>query len=237
MVEIITWPSTLLVPEECRPNLVPYTRSGGRSLGGVEPVVRTDLGFWSIDLSNIAVYSRDQRQTWIAIRQKLGGRAGLIAVPAWSFDTAPYLSGEYEPPATTTHSDNTPFDDDTPYVQGAIAVVTVGNTPMGATTIRMKGIQAAEDFVGVRFSYNHALYEAGPVTDVTDEVWTVSISPTVREIIPAGASLEFDMPTCLCHLSEDRGMDGGLNNIAFEQRSVSFTEATDYWNKLALGLI
>ncbi len=237
MVDIITWPHELLVPEECRPNLVPYTRSGGRSLGGVEPAVRTDLGFWSIDLANIAVYSRDQRQTWTAIRQKLGGKAGLVAVPAWSFDTAPYVSGEFEQPANTRHDDDTPFDDDTPYTQGAIVVVTDGNTPMGATTIRMRVIQADTNLVGVRFSYNHALYETGPIIDVSGDTWTVSISPTVRELIPAGATLEFDMPTCLCHLAEDRSMDGGVNNIAFEQRSVGFTEATDFWNQLALGLV
>src|ERR1041384_7571620 len=119
MVDFIVWPHELLVPEDCRPNIVPFTRTGGRSLGGIEPAVRTDLGFWSIELSNIAVYSREQRQTWNAIRQKLGGRAGLIAVPAWSFDTAPYVSQEYEPPLLTTYDDDTLFDDDTPYEQGA----------------------------------------------------------------------------------------------------------------------
>lgn len=237
MVDIITWPSELLVPEECRPNLNPYSRSGGRSLGGVEPAVRTDLGFWSVDLSNIAVYSREQRQTWTAIRQKLGGKAGLIAVPAWSFDTAPYASGDVERPVTTHHDDGAGFGDGALYIQGAIVVVTDGVTPIGATTIKLRAIQAAENIVGVRFSYNHALYETGPVLDVTDDIWTVSISPTIRELIPSGATLEFDMPTCLCHLAEDRSMDGGVNNIAFELRSVSFTEATDYWNKLALGLI
>jgi len=45
------------------------------------------------------------------------------------------------------------------------------------------------------------------------------------------------MPTCLCHLEDDRGLDGGMNNIQFEQRSVIFTEANDYWNQLALGLV
>lgn len=233
MAEIIVWPHELLVPEECHPNLVPFTRSGGRTLGGVEPATRTDLGFWSIELSNIAVYSREQRQSWIAIRQKLGGKAGLVAVPAWSFDAAPYVSGEFEPPLTTSHDDDTLFDDDTPYEQGAISVVTDGVTAVGATSIRLRIIKANTNLVGVRFSNNHALYETGPVTAIDGDIWTVPISPTVRELIPAGAVLEFDMPTCLCHLEEDRGMDGGVNNIEFEQRSVTFIEATDYWSTLA----
>lgn len=237
MVDFIVWPHELLVPEECRPNIVPFTRTGGRSLGGIEPAVRTDLGFWSIELSNIAVYSRDQRQTWNAIRQKLGGRVGLIAVPAWSFDTAPYASQEYEPPLLTTHDDDTLFDDNTPYEQGAISVATVGFTPLGATTIRLRLINGDPNLVGVRFSYQHALYETGPAISIDGDVWTLPICPSVRQAIPDGEELEFDMPTCLCHLEDDRGLDGGMNNIQFEQRSVIFTEANDYWNQLALGLV
>ena len=110
-------------------------------------------------------------------------------------------------------------------------------TGIGATVIKLRIINADANLVGVRFSYNHALYETGPVISVDGDIWEVPISPTVREVIPHGADLEFDRPTCLCRLTEDRGMDGGINPDHFEQRSVSFVEANDYWNDLALGLI
>lgn len=229
MADILVWPAELLTPEECRPNIVPFTRSGGRSLGGVEPATRTDLGYWAIDLVDVATFSMAQRRTWEAIGQKLGGRAGLIAVPAWSRDTAPYVSGGYEPAGLVQHDDDVPFDDDTEYQQGAISVVSDGVTPIGATTIRMRIINAASDLVGVRFSYEHALYKTGPVISVDGDIWTLPISPAVRALIPAGSDLEFDEPTCLCHLADDRGMDAGVNSIEFEQRSLSFVEATDYW--------
>lgn len=232
MADILVWPVELLTPEECRPNIVPFTRSGGRSLGGVEPATRTDLGYWAIDLVDIATFSMAQRRTWEAIGQKLGGRAGLIAVPAWSRDTAPYVSGEFEPVGFVPHDDDAPFDDDTEYQQGAISVVTDGVTPIGATTIRMRIINAASDLVGVRFSYDHALYKTGPVISVDGDIWTLPISPAVRALIPAGSDLEFDEPTCLCRLADDRGMDAGVNSIEFEQRSLSFVEATDYWASL-----
>jgi hypothetical protein len=235
MAEILVWPHELLVPEECHPNPVPFTRSGGRTLGGIETATRTDLGYWSIELQNIAIFSKEQRQAWIAIRQMLGGKAGVIAVPAWSFDAAPYVSGEFEPSPLVSFDDDTLFDDDTPYEQGAISVVTDGVTPIGATSIRLRIINAASNLVGVRFSYNHALYETGPVTEIDGDIWTVPISPTVRELIPAGADLEFDMPTCLCRLEDDRGMDGGVNNIEFEQRSLTFVEATDFWSSLVVS--
>ncbi len=145
--------------------------------------------------------------------------------------SAPYVSGKFEPVIDTEHSDDAPFDDDTPYVQGAISVVTDGVTPVGATSIRLRIINADDNLVGVRFSYNHALYETGPVTSVDGDIWTLPISPSVRELIPAGADLEFDQPTCLCHLAEDRGMDIDQNAVGkFSSPSVSFFEAVDYWN-------
>jgi hypothetical protein len=232
MVDVIQWPADLLTPAECRPNMNPFTRTGGRSLGGLQPAVRTDLGFWSIDLIDIPVHSIAQRRTWEAISQKLSGAAGLIAVPAWSQDVAPYASGRFEPIIETEHSDDTPFSDGTPYTQGAISVVTDGVTPVGATSIRLRIINAAADLVGVRFSYHHALYRTGPVLSINGDIWTLPISPTVRELIPAGADLEFDQPTCICRLAEDRGMDGGVDAVPFERRSVSFVEAADYWANL-----
>ncbi len=240
MADIIEWPSCLLRPQQVQANVVAFTRSGGKSLGGVEPVTRTDLGHWAIDYSGIVIQNRnrDQWKTWQAIRQKLGGRSGLIAVPVRASLSAPYASGHFEPTIELPHDDGMFFDDDTGYEQGAITVVSEGLTPIGATTINLRIIKAAADLVGVRFSYKHALYETGPVMNVDGDVWTLPISPSVREQIPAGATLEFDRPTCLCHLSDDRGMDVTQDAIAKNSRpNVSFVEATDYWNQLALGLI
>lgn len=233
MAEIIEWPICVLRPQQMSANLVAYTRSGGRTLGGVEPATRTDLGYWAIDYGNIVMQNRyrEQWQTWNAIRQKLGGKSGLIAVRVRSSLSAPYVSGQYEPMIETLHDDDTPFDDDTPYVQGAISVVSEGVTAVGATSIRLRIINADDNLVGVRFSYNHALYETGPVTEIDGDVWTVPISPSVRELIPAGADLEFDQPTCLCHLVDDRGMDVDQNAISKQAApSVSFVEAVDYWS-------
>lgn len=240
MADIIMWPICVLRPQSISAMPVPFTRSGGRSLGGLEPTVRTDLGFWQIDYRNIVLQgrSREAWQTWQAIRQNLGGRSGRIAVPVRSSLSAPYPSGAFEPMAETAHSDESLFDDDTPYVQGAISVVSDGVTSLGATVIRMRVINAAPNLVGVRFSYNHALYETGPAIGVSSGVWEVPISPPVRAVIPHGADLEFDRPTCLCHLAEDQGMEVSQDAIQkFALPSVSFVEDTDYWNKLALGIV
>lgn len=237
---MMVWPHCVLRPQMTAANLVPFTRSGGTTLGGITPSVRTDLGWWSIDYVNVILQNRyrEQWQTWQAIRQKLGGRSGLIAVPVRSGLSAPYASGSFEEMPETTHSDGSTFSDGSHYVQGAISVKTVGATAIGATTIRMRIINAAPSLVGVRFSYNHALYETGPVISIDDDVWELPISPTVRELIPADADLEFDRPTCLCHLADDRGMDVTQEAVArTSYPSVRFIEATDYWNRLTLGIV
>lgn len=239
MAGILHWPCCTLRPQRIGINLVPFTRSGGRSLGGIEPAIRTDLGFWAIDYQNVVMQARhaDAWRTWNAIRTRLGGRSGLVVVCAKSGLVAPYPGGRFVAPARVPHSDGTPFSDGTLYEQDAISVVSVGMTMIGATVMKLRIINADDDLVGVRFSFDHALYETGPAIDIDGDVWTVPVSPSVRADIPDGAELNFGSPTCLCRLADDRGMDitnDRIERVAYP--SVSFVEATDYWNRLALGL-
>ncbi len=236
MADIIEWPFEVLRPQEIAANVVAYSRSGGRSLGGVERVTRTDLGYWVIDYSNVIIQNRfrDQWRSWQVVRQSLGGRAGLIAVPVRAALSAPYVNGTFEPMAVLPHDDGTMFDDGVGWQQNAIDIVSDGVTPVGVTTIRLRVVNADKNLAGARFSYNHALYEIGLIQAEEDSLITVSISPTVRELIPHGAEMNFDRPTCLCHLADDRSMDIRQDAIARNSRpSVSFVEATDYWNDLA----
>lgn len=236
-MSVIVWPEALLSSLECRAYLVPFTRSGGRTLGGLKPATRTDLGHWRIDIVGIPMHGTAKRRTWDAIDAVLGGASGRIAIPAWSMDSAPYVSGKEEPLVELPHSDGSLFSDGSPYQQNAISVASVGVTAIGATVMSMRIINGAADLSGVRFSHNHALYKTGQVVSINDDVWTVRITPSIRELIPSGADLEFDRPTCVCNLMEDAGMQRSMNADRFERASVSFIEDTDYWNRVALGLI
>lgn len=235
--DILIWPYELLQPAESRVAVKPFSRSGGPSLGGVQTATRTDLGWWTVDLVDIAIRFTEQRRTFDAISQDLGGRSGLAAVPAWSIDTAPYASGCYEDQSLLPHSDEASFSDGALYEQDAISVVTVGVTSIGATTIKIRVINGFPDMSGVRFSYNHALYQTGKVVEVEDDIWTVRIVPSIRATIPSGAELNFDRPTCLCNLVEDDGMSRSMNGVNNTNVTVSFVEATDYWYRLAKGLL
>lgn len=238
MTSIPVWPVDRLRPQSSSANPVPFSR-GGTTLGGQRISTNTDAGYWSVKLENIPMRNRDRDQwrCWNAIRTILRGTPGRIAVPVLSSHSAPYSSGRWEASPETSHDDDALFDDDTPYVQGAISVVSVGVTPIGATTMKMRVISAADDLSGVRFSYEHALYETGRTIGVEGDTWEVEITPPVRAVIPAGADLEFDDPTCLCSLETDSGMDlptalVGKSVLA----TITFVEDTDYWNRLALGL-
>lgn len=237
MVDISHWPADLLTPREVAANPVPFSRTGGRTINGLERTIRTDRGFWIIALNGIILHSREQRRAWNAFRTGIGGRSGLAVIPVWSWDTAPYASGAIEPDIFLPHSDGTSFSDGTLHRQGSISVRCAEAVGIGATKIMLESLNSEDDLSGVRFSFNHALYETGPAVSVEGNVWEVEIFPAVRAPIATAADLEFNLPTCLVHLQEDRGMDVSMNPSAISEHSVTFVEAVDYWSDLAAGLI
>lgn len=225
----ILWPTTL-VPAQILANPVPFTRSGGRSLGGIERVTRTDRGWWSVSYKGVLLQGAASRRTWNALRTYLGGMAGSIAVPVWSFDS----NGEGGP-VLTTHSDGSIFSDGSSYAQPTITVEMAVAAEIGDTSVSLRIIDGIDDLVGVRFSYQHALYETGISTSVVGAVWTVSIFPAIRADIPADAALEFDVPTCLVRLATDREMDVSLTAGLVDKVDVAFIEDCEFWNDLAMA--
>ncbi|MCP8895353.1 hypothetical protein KYK29_10445 [Shinella daejeonensis] len=238
MVEVLVWPHELLQPENTIADVVPFTRTGGRVIGGAKPAYRTDLGHWRIDLENVAVSSPEQRRAWDAISTYLGGSSGRIAVPIWTLDSAPYANAEcgWEEDILVPHSDGTPFSDGTLYMQSPISIVSQGVAAVGATVVSVRVINAGPDLAGTRFSYNHAAYKVGQVLDVAGDVWTVRITPSIAAIIPDGVDLEFHRPTCVCNLVSDTGMRRGMRHDGVEFLSVSFIEDVRYLNDLAAGI-
>lgn len=231
--DIIVWPYNVLVPAAVEVNLVPFTRSGGLTLGGLQRVARTDRGFWRISLNGVGLYTVQQRRMWNAVAQHAGGMAGLLAVPAYSHDAAEWPNGAINGRILTPHSDGSSFDDGSLYSQSAFGVTLVDAVDIGDTSVKLRIGHGIDELAGVRFSYEHALYRTGFPTLVAGTDWTVPISPAIRAPIPAGADLEFGLPTCLVRLAEDREMDARFSAGRFDLADVAFVEAVDYWNALA----
>lgn len=231
--DILVWPAAVLKPQQVLPSPVPMSRSGGVTLGGTEFPTRTDTGYWSIAFKGVLLGTPAHRKQWNLVRTRAGGRAGLLAVPVVSFDTSPWAAGTVNGRTLTTHSDGTRFSDGGRYSQPTIIVEMVEAAAIGARLVTLRRIAGIDELSGVRFSYNHALYETGMPTLVDGDDWTVEIFPAIRAAIPAGAALEFDLPTCLVHLATDRAMDVSLSIGNVDRRDVAFLEATDYWSALA----
>jgi len=234
----LVWPRLQLIPARSIADVVAFSRSGGPSLTNLNPAVRTDRGKWMIELGDIFLGSTDHRRTWDAIATYLSGRSGLIAVPVWSFDVNPFVSGDGRfTEIVTAFSDGSTFSDDSSFSQRQIIAKMNTAAALSATTVQINAIHAAEDMTGVRFSYQHAAYKTGPVIAKSGTLWTVPVTPAIRMPIPAGAELNFDTPTVMCRLKEDSGLRRGFDTLGHDRPSVVFEEATDYWSNLAAGLV
>lgn len=231
--EILAWPSSVLKPLAIEPNVVAFSRSGGRTLGGLERVTRTDRGFWSIAYRGVPLATPAQRRMWNAVAQHCGGAAGLLEVPVWSFDSAAWPAGTVNGRLLTSHSDGTALDDGSLYAQSPIGVTLVSAVAIGATSVTLRIGYGIGELTGVRFSYQGALYRTGLPTALVGSDWTLPVSPAIRAPIPAGADLEFGLPTCIVRLADDRQMDVNFSRGGVDRRDVAFVEAADYWVDLA----
>lgn len=130
-LDYVHWPIDLLPAQSVPFNPVPFTRSGGRSLGGIARYTRTDKGFWQGSLNGIAFrrgQQFDQAREWTKLRTYLNGQAGLLVVPVCSTRllASPPTWTDFSP-GLYPHDDETPFDDDTEYYEGVTRVAGVGS--------------------------------------------------------------------------------------------------------------
>lgn len=200
---IVTWPATL-VPAQIIIGQRAFTRSGGKSLGGIERTTRTDRGDWAIGFKGLALHDATSRRLFMSVRTSLAGRAGTLDIPVWSFD----VNG----------------------AQSGIVVTMAAAAAIGDTSIVLNLGSGIDSLSGVRFSYQSALYETGIATSVAGTEWTVPVFPAIRADIADTSALEFNLPTCLVHLAADREMDAALSAGNFDAVDVNFVEAVDEWN-------
>lgn len=233
--DFLLWPASVLKPSNIEANVVPFSRSGGRTLGGLERVTRTDRGWWSIVYQGVTLAGPARRRQWNQLAVDLSGMAAPVAVPVWSLDSAPWPEGTKNGLLLSPHDDGAPFGDGGLYAQPPIGVTLVEALAIGATQATLRIGYGIDELSGVLFSYQHALYKTGRPLAIDGTDWTVTLAPAVRAPIPAGASLEFGLPTCLVRLASDREMDVNSSVGKVDKRNVAFVEAADYWSDLAAG--
>lgn len=236
-IEFIHWNVDLLPAQSSPFNPVPFTRNGGRSLGGLSRYTKTDRGYWSGSLTGIAFRRGrqfEQAREWNILRTYLSGQAGLVVVPVCAtrlLVDKPQLVDMHA--QLLPHDDETPFDDDTEYYEGAAHIEAAAYASLGATVITLRSV-SGHPLEGIRFSHQHAMYETGrAIARPGANEMTVPIFPAVRRAIPGGTWLEADRPTLLCRLASDSEMDLEFPAANMPRPSVKFVEAVDVWNDLA----
>ncbi|WP_139251313.1 hypothetical protein [Kaistia soli] len=184
-------------------------------------------------MTQIVLASLVQRQLWNAVRSSLRGRSGLIEVPVWSRESAPYAGGVWTP-RLVPYDDGATFDDGGLHDNGpGVEIRMHASASIGATVVTLRLVLGSEQLSGIRFSYGGALYETGLALSVEGDLWEVPVFPAIRAVIPSDADLEIERPTCIMHLATDREMDVTFSRSQVDKPTVNFVEAVEYWADMA----
>jgi hypothetical protein len=197
---------------------VGHVLDGGTALSGIIDQVEPDGGgYLQADFSNGTARTKVAGNAWRVISDADAGEAFIVLLCA---------ERRFQPVgavATVTHSDDTPFDDDTPYESGSADYETTVDAALRATTLQISGTSTTPLIGGELFSIQHANWgwRAYRVRSIDGD--TITFRPPLREAVAAGTALEFDTPRCqmmLTGATADNTTDMGR----FTSCAASFTE-------------
>lgn len=218
-------------PRELAPRAVSFNLRGEVSRGGVSLTNRTqvaviDAGYWVAEYSAVPVETPERVKLYRRVRAKMRGGGGLVAVPVFDQENAPWpVEGIWSAPSTG-FTDGTQFSDGFGFFEPAIQVTASADAAIRATTITAEVAAAGEIVGGEYFSVRDRLYQIEEVLDVavTSSEQTWLIKPGLRAAIADGDDLNFDRPTCLMQLAEPGADDLDLEVGRYGFPDLSFVE-------------
>lgn len=198
------FPTCLFAPNEVQADLERRTISGGEAINGDEDVIATDGGgrvfveFGDPYLDDVAT-----AKAWRAIDAWLDGGATPIIVPFCDTRHQPTVGS-----VSTTHSDGTPFSDETEYTQGDAHGELAASAGLRATTLHLENLVLPEVLLGGEWlSIDHTTmrwraYRIAEITayDADAGTATVKVRPPLREAVAAGAEVDFSNPRCVMRI-------------------------------------
>lgn len=182
-------------------------RGGAAVAYGPEQIVSSDAGRWVATLASNFVYAPERKRTWMALQVLLQGGLSSVIMPVCPWGGWPFPDGVTELPGSVLHDDDTPHDDDAGYEDGIIDVVTSSAAARRTTTIALTKRVCGDIAPGHEFSMLNRLYRVAEVVTQSVDAAEVRVWPPLREAIEAGATAEFDRPTCMMRLAADNAMD------------------------------
>lgn len=216
MTELIyVAPALLARRMATQPELVRRVISPGATMSGLVPAISTDGGgLWKFDLDDVHLKTDNARRAWRAIAGLCDGGANKLIVPICDARHQPWpLVGgvplrSYDP---LPHSDDSFFSDGSGYAQPVIDAVTVGAVALRSTQITIDFNYGGPPVGGEHFSVDHPtvrhrLYRIVKVEE-SGANYLCTIRPPLREAVPTGTSLDFDLPKCVMQPDPANALD------------------------------
>jgi hypothetical protein len=170
---------------------------GGASLSGINDPIESDGGgYWRADFTNGTARTREQGLAWRAITEGLDNGATAINVLICERLFQPVNAF-----VTVTHSDGTPFSDDSEYASSG-ADYTAASAALRATTLTIAGDSEQALLGGELFSIQHATWGWRLYRVIKINGNAITIRPPLREAIDDATPLEFDRPRCQMRLAQ-----------------------------------
>lgn len=196
------FPTCLFAPDGIEADIELRTISGGRALNDDEDLIATDGGgrvFAQFD--NAYLDEPEVALAWRAASAYLDGGATPIIVP--------FCDARHQPTdgrVTVTHSDGTPFDDESEYSQADSDVTLAADAALRATTLYLAITTLPRSLLGGEWlsidhtTKRHRAYRIKEITAQDATTATVKISPPLREATTAGTIVDFANPRCVMRL-------------------------------------
>lgn len=201
----LVFPVKRFNPTSLKVGIVGAAVSGGRSVGGVEPLGEfSGGGLWSIEFGAAILNARDNMMTWRALEAALDNGAAPIIVPLGDRRNQPIVS---KAPGTVAFSDLSLFDDATSWTPLEVDAVTNADASLRATRISFT-YTGLPLIGGEHFSILHAvwgwrLYRIIRIISLVGDVYTVDIRTPLRAAVASGTPLNFESPRCVCRVDGD----------------------------------
>jgi len=109
----------------------------------------------------------------------------------------------------TTHSDGSPFSDESEYVQGDCEASVAAVASRGAMEMAINVVRTGKPIIGGEWlsidhpTMRHRAYNIWNIIDNGSGNYTVKFSPPLREDISIGETVELSDPKCVMHVVGD----------------------------------
>lgn len=218
------FPTALFAFDDQEIDLERRVISGGVSLAGEEDTIATDGGGrWFAEFANGPLIERSPVLAWRAFTLIAEEGAQQVIVPFCDPMHQPY--GDEH---SVTHSDDTPFEDETEY-EGGGAIATVATAAaLRATTMTLDITLPQPLLAGETFSIEHPTkgwraYRIRTISDQSDTSVTFTFRPPLREAVTIGEVADFNDPRCV--MVQQGRAGSSLNLGRYSEAAIRFVEA------------